>query len=261
MTIENAALLMPPLDRTGAMPLDRFSAGFGFASRPCGKVCSEDFLGVVVPPPPDLAAKGLLLIIADGISGKGGGRIAAETAVRSLCADYYATPDDWSVPYALDRIIGPVNTWLAAESRRRAHLEGLVTTLSVLVLHRGRYFIAHVGDTRVYRRRGGRFEQLTVDHVWARRDLRHVVTRAVGLDEGIVIDAKEGELRANDWFVLVSDGVWETLGDSNMGQLLAGAADPQEAAARLVDGAVSCQAAYLGRNDASALVVRLAEHP
>jgi protein phosphatase len=230
-------------------------AGWASAGAP-GKP-NEDFAGLVCPAEPELSARGAAAALADGVSANGAGRPAAETAVRSLLADYYATPPDWSVAVALDRVLRAVSDWLAAENTRHPSVDGVVAAVSGLVLRRRQYFLAHVGDTRVYRLRGARLEQLTTDHTWARRDMRHVLKRAVGLDTHLVVDFATGELLPGDAYLLASDGVWDVLGDREIELALRAEPDAQAAASALAERARAHQAGYMGRNDASAMVLRI----
>ena len=129
--------------------------------------------------------------------------------------------------------------------------------MSVLVIEHEGYHFGHIGDTRIYRLRGRNFEQLTTDHTWPRRDMRHVLKRALGLDNHVVVDFARGEVLSGDVFVLVSDGVWDVLGDDHIAATVHRQADPQLAAAQLVRQALAQQAAYIGRNDATAVVAAI----
>ena len=214
---------------------------------------NEDFCGFVTPERAQLADKGALVALADGVSGGAGGREAAEYTVRGLLADYYATPDTWEVPYALDKVLTAINRWLIAQATTRRDLAGMSCTLSALVMRGSRYYLAHVGDSRIYRLRGTEFVQLTTDHVWDRPDMRHVLKRAVGLDQHLSIDFGEGDLQADDVFLLVSDGVWEPVGELGMLTALNLYNNPQLTAEELV------RLAYKqgGQDNASAMVVRV----
>ena len=214
---------------------------------------NEDFCGFVTPEGAQLTDKGALVVLADGVSGTAGGREAAEYAVRGLLADYYATPDTWEVQHALDKVLGAINRWLISQATTRRDLAGMSCTLSALVLRGQRYHLAHVGDSRIYRLRGDAFTQLTTDHVWDRPDMRHVLKRAVGLDSHLMADFAEGELQAGDVFVLVSDGVWEPLGDLGMHSALNLHRNPALAADELVRLAHK----QGGQDNASAVVVRV----
>lgn len=227
----------------------------GCATGAAGGKANEDFYGVSRPGPE--GAHGIVLGVADGISADGSGRVAAEMIMRSLLHDFYATPAQWSASAALDRLLTAANDWLEAENRRRPAAGGAVAALSVMVLRDIRYYLAHVGDTRVYRLRGSVLKQLTIDHTWPRRDMRHVLKRAIGLDSHLVVDFADGELRPGDTFLLASDGVWDVLGDRELHAALREERSPQAAASRLVERALAQQAGYMGRNDATAVVAAI----
>lgn len=214
---------------------------------------NEDFSGVVTPQNEQLAVKGALLAVADGVSGHEGGREAAEMSIRSLLSDYYATPDTWEVTVALDKVLGAVNRWVLAQAAKQREMAGMATTLSALVLRGRRYTVAHVGDSRVYRLRDGQLQQLTTDHVWDRPDMRHVLKRAIGLDSQLVVDYAEGELQLGDVFALMSDGVWERLDPLRIQSILSLYQSPQLAADDLVKSAL----AEDGQDNATALVVKV----
>ncbi len=216
---------------------------------------NEDFMGVVTPENEQLMSKGALLAVADGVSGHSGGREAAEMSVRSLLSDYYATPDTWEVTAALEKVLGAVNRWVLAQAAKQRDMAGMATTMSALVLRGRRYTVAHVGDSRVYRLRGGELQPLTTDHVWDRPDMRHVLKRAIGLDRQLVVDYAEGDLQAGDMFALMSDGVWEPLGNKRIQEILALYQNPQLVSDDLVKQAL----AEGGQDNATALVVRVEE--
>lgn len=221
---------------------------------------NEDFYGIVTPDEePEALSRGVAVAIADGVSGNGSGRLASETVVRSVLRDFYATPAHWSVPQALDKLLRAVNDWLLAENAGKTGLEGVVSTLTMMLFKGNCYYLAHVGDARVYRRRGGMFKQVTIDHTWQRSDMRHVLKRAVGLDAHLITDYSGGELLPGDVFVLVTDGVWEVLGDRLIHEILRAGDDVQTIAAELVARSLRRQAQYMGRNDATAIVVGVEE--
>lgn len=219
---------------------------------------NEDFCGATTPAGDTLAVKGALFAVADGVSGGAGGREAAELTVRGLLSDYYATPDTWEVATALDKVISPLNRWVVAQGAANREMAGMACTLSLLVLRGRHYFLGHVGDSRIYRLRGNDIALLTTDHVWDRPDMRHVLKRAIGLDAHVSVDYSEGTLEAGDLFLLVSDGVWEPLGDVNIhATLMLHREHPQRIADELVRKALACG----GQDNATAMVVRVEELP
>ena len=218
---------------------------------------NEDFCGMVTPHGAELENKGLIAALADGVGGHQGGREAAEYTVRGLLSDYYATPDTWSVPHALEKVVVPLNRWVMAEAGRQPELTGMATTLTMLVLRGRRYVSGHVGDSRLYLLRDGGCTQLTVDHLWEHPELKNVLSRAVGLDRHFRIDFADGELKEGDCFLLCSDGVWGVLGDARIRATLLAHPDAQQAAASLTSLALAAG----GQDNASAVVARIEELP
>ncbi|HRO38176.1 protein phosphatase 2C domain-containing protein, partial [Thauera sp.] len=208
----------------------------GHATRPGPRPANEDFVAAAMPEGAERAAKGVLLAIADGVGGHAHGREAAEYTVRSLLADYFSTAHTWSVEKSLDTVLGAANRWLIAQSARSAETAGMATTLTALVLRGRRWHLAHVGDSRAYLWRDGALLRLSEDHTWPHPELSNVLRRAVGLESRLLVDHDDGELAAGDVFVLLTDGVWNALGEVEIAALLArhageeGKKDPGRAA-------------------------------
>ncbi len=225
---------------------------FGYASESGPREQNEDYGGYVTPDASLAATKGVLAVVADGVSGGHHGREAAEMSVRTLLADFYATPETWEIPHAFATVLSAINRWLTGQTASH-HQPGMATTLTALVLRGHRYHYAHVGDSRLYRLRGETLMQLTTDHVWETPGMSHVLKRALGLDVHVMPDFGEGDLAAGDRFLIVSDGVWEPLGQVELHRLLQLHDAPEFAARHLVEAAH----AKGGRDNASALVVRV----
>jgi protein phosphatase len=237
-----------------SVPAEELGFYLAYASRACGKEVSEDFFDMACPSPEDRAASGLAFALADGVSG-GGGRRAAETCVRTVLSDFYATPRAWDVARRLERVIGALNAWLAAHNMRATESQCMFSTLSVLVFQGTQFFASHVGDSRIYRLRAGQCECLTTDHVWPRADMRHVLRRAIGLDHHLVVDCLSDAVQLGDRFLMVTDGVWEVLGEAGLREAATG--EPEAIASTLVERSVQKQRSYYGRNDATAAVVEV----
>jgi len=223
----------------------------GHASLTGPRERNEDYCGVATPEGLELENKGVLAAVADGIGGHKGGREAAEYTVRGLLADYFAAPDTWSVPRAIETVTTALNRWVIAEANRNAELTGMATTLSALILRGRRYYTAHIGDSRIYRLQDGRLDRLTIDHTWEHPELNNVLSRAIGLDPRVLMDFADGELAVDDRFLLVSDGVWGVLPDVLLAEVLLDHPEPQSAAAALTSLAL----AQGGHDNASAVVV------
>jgi protein phosphatase len=199
----------------------------GQASLTGPRARNEDYVGVVTPAKAQLNIKGALIAVADGVSGNAGGGEASEMTVRTVTSDYYATPDTWEPLASLDKVLTAANRWLLAQANANRDMAGMATTLSLLLLRGQHYYTAHVGDTRIYLLRDGVLKQITTDHVWDRPDMRHVLKRAVGLDQHLAVDFGEGHLQVGDVFALMSDGVWDALGEKNIHHALALYDSPQ----------------------------------
>lgn len=221
---------------------------FAQASATGPRTENQDALRLVTPAPELAASKGYLFALADGVSQCADGGLAARATLQALAMDYYATPATWGVAQALDRLLLAQNRWLRAQGS-----QPLLTTLSALVL-RGRHFtLAHVGDCRAYRWHAGRLQCLSQDHVWDQPGMQHVLKRALGLDQHLLVDYLDGELQAGECYLLLSDGVWASLGDQHIQAVLREQPDLQSAADTLV-----ASAHHNGSQDnASALLVRV----
>lgn len=221
---------------------------FAQASATGPRAENQDALRLVTPAPELAASKGYLFALADGVSQCADGGLAARASLQALAMDYYATPATWSVAQALDRLLLAQNRWLRAQGD-----QPLLTTLSALVLRGRRFTLAHVGDCRAYRWHDDRLQRLSEDHVWDQPGMQHVLKRALGLDQHLLVDYLDGELQQGECYVLVSDGVWASLGDQHIQAVLREQPDLQLAADTLV-----ASAHYNGsRDNASALLVRV----
>ena len=210
---------------------------------------NQDALRLVTPAPALAASKGYLFAIADGVSQCADGGLAGRSTLQALALDYYATPETWGVAQALDRLLLAQNRWLQANGAGQP----LLTTVSALVLRGRRFTLAHVGDCRVYRWHAEQLQRVSEDHVWDQPGMQHVLKRALGLDQHLVLDFLDGELRIDESFVLLSDGVWAALGDTAIAAILRDQPDLDSAAQTLVN------AAHLAgsQDNASALLVRV----
>ena len=132
-------------------------------------------------------------------------------------------------------------------------MAGMATTLSLLVLRGQRYYSAHVGDTRIYLLRDGALKQLTTDHVWDRPDMRHVLKRAIGLDQYLTADYADGHIAVGDTFALLSDGVWDALSEKELHEGLQKFDSPQMVADLLTETALKNG----GGDNATAVVVKI----
>jgi PPM family protein phosphatase len=195
-----------------------------------------------------LVARLGLFAVADGMGGHTGGEIAADIAVQVLEAHraIVSTQDLLEAVHAM-------NSAIVARSEAEPSLTGMGTTLCVLSLvvsgEREKLALANVGDSRIYVYAGDELQQLTEDHSLVaqlvrdgalsaseaeRHPQRNVLTRALGIDHDVSVDAWEVLPFTGDRFVLCSDGLSNELSDDQIAAVLRRLADPQEAATELV---------------------------
>ncbi len=220
---------------------------------------------------PDLG----LFVVADGMGGYEGGEIASALAVDAICELVRRTSRELDVtwPFKIDpaRTLPEnevmVATRLANEritQRRIGELGQMGSTVVVLRLADDHAVIGHVGDSRIYRLRGGVLVQLTIDHSLvaqlvaagmaeaevANHPFRHVVTRALGTPTGEP-EVQLGRVELGDVFLLCTDGLSEVLSPAVIAALLAESAE--HACRQLVDAAYAAGS----RDNISAIVVRV----
>ncbi|MGE0144099.1 MAG: PP2C family serine/threonine-protein phosphatase [Planctomycetota bacterium] len=186
----------------------------------------DDFLVVSLPADSERPLV-ILLAVADGMGGLAGGREASRAALRALgevVVQSHATTDGEAI---LRAGFAAAAARLAAIARDQVRLAEMGTTLTSLWISGDQAWIGHVGDSRLYRLRGGRREQVTADH--ALTEPRHMLTRCLGAGQTdsdgdfLPIDLSPG-----DRFVLCTDGVWSVLDDDVLARTVAGA-PPQPA--------------------------------
>ena len=235
----------------------RLQIRVGFASETGRRADNQDYVGACTPEVGPQAAQGAVAIVADGVGGHAGGRIAAETAVRGFIDAFYSMPETLGVPAAASRAIESINGWIFAQGRRDPKLDGMATTFTALVLRRRNVHVLHVGDSRAYRFDERGLEQLTNDHVAGRGDLSNVLTRAVGIEEHVRFDHRVVACGARDRFLLCSDGVHGVLGPPGIATLLADESAPDQVARAVIDAALAAGSA----DNCSALVVDVIDVP
>ena len=233
------------------MPNSPLQTRIGFFTATGKRDCNEDYVAVYDPHSHRVATQGIAAVIADGVGGHSGGRVAAELAVRGFIDAYFSLPETLGVEHAAARALSSINRWIAMQGRNDPALKAMATTFSALILRGRQAHVLHVGDTRVYRLRDRQLDCLTQDHTHQHPNLSHVLHRAVGLEDNIRADYEVHTLEAHDRYVLCSDGMYEALPRRELLALLARRSDPQEDAQRLVQAALDA-----GSNDnATALVI------
>jgi protein phosphatase len=192
-----------------------------------------------------------LFLVADGMGGHRAGQVASGLAARAAVGTLRSLRDEPCSPAEkLRACVTAANDEILASSRVKPELAGMGTTLVALLAEGDRVALAHVGDSRAYRIRGGRIERLTDDHTLVgelvrRGELppsaagfhphRHVLTRALGVRRTVAPDLLELAPQPGDVFLLCSDGLTGHVDDAEIAQLVGAAPDLDTACQRLVD--------------------------
>jgi len=219
-----------------------------------------------------------LFILADGLGGYNAGEIASTMAVSTLLAELPAELDTarqnlsgFDPQRVLRESLIAMNSTIFRAALNSSAFEGMATTIVVAWLLGDRLWVAHTGDSRLYRLRGGQLEQLTRDHSFSQELLdagmvteeearllpaKNLVTRALGASAEVDPEVRDYALQAGDLVMMCSDGLTEMISFAEIGaQLSSHNGDVQEVARRLVDMANEAG----GRDNVSVVVVGVQE--
>ncbi|HEY1958796.1 MAG TPA: Stp1/IreP family PP2C-type Ser/Thr phosphatase [Polyangiaceae bacterium] len=206
-----------------------------------------------------------LYIVADGMGGHASGEVASKMAVDALKEFFASTAQDpertW--PYKMDRSKGYeenrlitgiklANLRIYESAQRDPRQRGMGTTIVTMFAVEDGVYVAHVGDSRGYRIRDGKIEQLTEDHSLlndyikmkrltpeeiANFPHKNVIVRALGMKDTVKVDTVYEQPRAGDTYLLCSDGLSGPVTDPDMLDIVTSSADLKTAASRLIQRA------------------------
>ncbi|MCF6251654.1 MAG: protein kinase [Methylococcaceae bacterium] len=236
---------------------DHLETQCGFATEAGKRESNEDFVAFYQGTEDERAIYGSVAIITDGIGGTGGGRYAAELAVREFIDAYYEQKETLGVKRMAENSLVSINRWIHSQSLRDSAHKGMGTTFSALIFLGSQVHVIHLGDTRIYRLRNSRLECLTTDHVHQHPDLQHVLTRALGIDDTVHIDYSQHNLNLHDRFLLCCDGIHTSLTDKKIQYLLCLNQSTQDHAQTFVKEAIQAGS----HDNVSALVIDVLKLP
>lgn len=221
-----------------------------------------------------------VVMLADGMGGSQAGDVASRTALQSIKEDLRRALADVSRhgPRANTRevrgllvveLVRRANQGVRKSASRDNRLSGMGTTLVMVLVGPDFLTAAHVGDSRLYRMKGGTLSRLTEDHSMvqelvqrgqlnatqaARSRHRNVITRALGKSQDVAVDVAHHDIAVGDVFLLCSDGLTNMLTDAELGTALSAHPDNLEAAAR---NAVRLANERGGRDNISVVLIRI----
>ncbi len=213
------------------------------------KAINQDFHGIRVPDHPLRVTKGIPAAIADGISSSAVSQVAGEIAVKTFLDDYLATPETWSVNRSVRRVLQTTNHWLhsatvsgkdtsSGETQDGELFQdrGYVCTFSGIVFKATTAYVFHIGDTRIYLGRQDAIEQLTTDHRVQITSKTSYLTRAMGFEKSVEVDAHSRVIYPGDLFYMLTDGVYSFVSDDDLRSVVRQNADDLDtAAAELIE--------------------------
>jgi protein phosphatase len=223
-----------------------------------------------------------LAILADGMGGYSAGEVASGIAVNvistGMLPELQSGRELSKVDIAsglthaallLQQQIALANKGIYEAAQARPECAGMGTTLVAAVFFQNRVSIGHIGDSRLYRLRADKFEQLTHDHSLLQEQIdsgmltpeqakyslnKNLVTRALGIEAVVPADIAEYRVEADDIFVLCSDGLTDMVeADTVRDIVVAKRTDMAEAAAELID--IANQNG--GRDNISVVLIRV----
>jgi PPM family protein phosphatase len=196
---------------------------------------NEDAIGSM----PDIG----LWVLADGMGGYNAGEVASGIAVKTIidlvtkaCKTEKRSEIEAGTGYMRQTIvlrdaIHRANKVINQTAQSQPQCEGMGTTLVASLFYDNKVSIAHVGDSRMYRLRGNRFEQITMDHSLLqelvdrgfysqeeaqRSTNRNYVTRALGVEANVEVEVQEIDVQKGDYFLMCSDGLPDMVEDEDI---------------------------------------------
>ncbi len=176
------------------------------------------------------------VILADGMGGYSAGEVAssiAATVVQESLEEQlpqqfkeWGRHSDKQLQQLVSQAVSRANASIVDAAENEPQFHGMGTTLVVGVFHQDRLVLAHVGDSRAYRLRDGRLDQITRDHSLLQEQIdaglitpeaalhspnRNLITRAVGVDHELDIEVHDHATRPGDIYLLCSDGLSDML--------------------------------------------------
>ena len=204
-------------------------------------------------------------VLADGIGGHKGGEVAAELAVNHIVQSVAKGDGKFSKHY-IEQAVNEASSAIASHSSTNENLQGMGATCVIAWIIDNKLYTAYVGDSRIYLMRGGRIQQLTVDHSWVQEAMDkgiltpelardhpnvHVIRRYLGSpvppepDFRLTLFDGEGakhveenqgtELQPNDVVLLCSDGLTDLVWNDEILEVVRSKQNLKEASRALVD--------------------------
>ncbi|MEM6819978.1 MAG: Stp1/IreP family PP2C-type Ser/Thr phosphatase [Pseudomonadota bacterium] len=224
-----------------------------------------------------------LLVLADGMGGYNAGEVASGIAVKTVHGllsdavmrekrgDIESTTGFMRQSIALRDGVRRANKIIHQTAQSQPQCEGMGTTIVAALFYDDRVSVAHVGDSRLYRLRGGELRQVTLDHSLLqelvdrgfyseeeaqRSTNRNYVTRALGVEPQVEVEIQEAAVEVGDIYLLCSDGLPDMVEDEDIHLTISTFSDNLEVAAKQL---VTLANEHGGRDNISVMLARIKE--
>jgi len=216
-------------------------------------------------------------ILADGMGGYNAGEIAsgmATTFIKSELGRWLAqagrTANTREVRRAMEICVDNANRSIFNAANSNPQYSGMGTTLVLGVFQDGKLMLGHIGDSRCYRLRAGSLAQITKDHSLLQEQMdaglitpeqaatstnKNLVTRALGVEDAVLLEVNEHRVEPGDIYLMCSDGLSDMVDDQGIAGILVQDASLEQKAVRLIDAAN----ANGGRDNISVLLAQAGE--
>jgi serine/threonine protein phosphatase PrpC len=200
-----------------------------------------------------------MAVLADGMGGYNAGEVASNmltsfirTELGRWLLEATSQATDADVRRAMDICVDNANRAIFNASNSNPQYAGMGTTLVLAVFRDARLLVGHVGDSRAYRLRAGRLNQITRDHSLLQEQIdaglitaeqaafsanKNLVTRAVGVEDTVLLETHQHDVLPGDVYLMCSDGLSDMLDDAAIAQVLLAHDSLQDATRALIDAA------------------------
>ena len=218
-----------------------------------------------------------LCLLADGMGGYNAGEVAAAMAITFIDAelgrwltDAGRKPSTRELRRAMEICVENANHSIFNAAHANRQYAGMGTTLVVGVFQDNRLMLGHIGDSRCYRLRGTELLQITKDHSFLQEQLdgglisaaearvslnKNLITRALGVEGAVLLEANEHCVVSGDLYLMCSDGLSDMVSHEEIAAILRDAQPLEHKASQLIAAANACG----GRDNISVVLAHASE--
>lgn len=200
-----------------------------------------------------------LCILADGMGGYNAGEIASSMAVAFIKSEMSRwlvqagkNANTKEVRRAMEICVANANHSIYNAANSNPQYSGMGTTLVMAAFLGDRIMVGHIGDSRCYRLRGEQFQQITKDHSLLQEQMdaglltpeqaltssnKNLVTRALGVEDTVMLEVNEFKVESGDTYLMCSDGLSDMVRDELISKIIMAEGDLQQKAQQLIAAA------------------------